>query len=141
MSAPPMSGLTAGGSMFGIATPGAENVAQPSPTESARSPSARATLAQISAAAGNAQRVREVQATKHANCATSRYAVADQDDKKDPKDAKPNFDPKPVQLGGESLIDRLLPHRKKILIAILLGFGVWGVIAIIFHFRDSRRES
>jgi hypothetical protein len=67
--------------------------------------------------------------------------VADKDDKKDENDVgQPGFDPKPVQLGGESIVDRLMPYRKKILIAILLGFAVWGVIAVVFYFKNSKRE-
>ncbi len=67
--------------------------------------------------------------------------MADNDDKKDENDAgQPGFDPKPVQLGGESIVDRLMPYRKKILIAILLGFAVWGVIAVVFYFKNTKRE-
>jgi tetratricopeptide (TPR) repeat protein len=81
-----------------------------------------------------------VQATKPLNCATSPIAVADKDDKKDIDDAgQPGFDPKPVQLGGESIVDRLMPYRKKILIAVLLGFAVWGAIAVVFYIRNNKR--
>jgi tetratricopeptide (TPR) repeat protein len=67
--------------------------------------------------------------------------VADTDDKKTSDDVgKPGFDPKPVTLGGESIVDRLMPYRKKIGIAILLGFAVWGVIAVVFWLRNSKRE-
>ncbi|HEY0252208.1 MAG TPA: hypothetical protein VGC41_11820, partial [Kofleriaceae bacterium] len=72
--------------------------------------------------------------------------MADKDEKNKPavdapaSKATPTFDPKPVTVGGESLIDRIYPHRKKIGIFILLGFGVWAVIAIVIHFRDSGRE-
>ncbi|MFT3699834.1 MAG: hypothetical protein QM831_42210 [Kofleriaceae bacterium] len=38
------------------------------------------------------------------------------------------------------MIDRIYPHRKKVGIFILLGFGVWAVIAVVLHFRDSGRE-
>jgi len=66
--------------------------------------------------------------------------VADKDEKnKDPK-GEERFDPKPVQVGGESIVDRLLPHRNKILAIIGAGFAVYGVIAIVIHFRDSKRE-
>lgn len=54
--------------------------------------------------------------------------------------ATPTFDPKPVNVGGESLIDRIYPHRKTVGMFFLLGFAVWGVIAIVIHFRDSKRE-
>jgi hypothetical protein len=65
--------------------------------------------------------------------------VADKNDK-DSKTAKPGFDPKPVQLGGESLLDRLLPHMKKImwsLIAIAVLLSVYFTIA---HFQDAKKE-
>jgi tetratricopeptide (TPR) repeat protein len=105
---------------------------------------------------------RAVQATKPLNCATSRNAVASKDDKKDSKDppkkdpakkdadskkepakkdlAKPGFDPKPVQLGGESLLERLLPYMKQI-VYVLVGVAV--IISIIFtirHFKERGRE-
>ena len=70
--------------------------------------------------------------------------MADKDDKKQidapASKAIPTFDPKPVNVGGESLVDRVYPYRKKIGLFILLGFAVWGVIAIVMHFRDSGRE-
>lgn len=71
--------------------------------------------------------------------------MADKDDKKQKSGAPaskatPTFDPKPVNVGGESLVDRIYPHRKKIGIFILLGFAVWAVIAIVIHFRDSGHE-
>jgi len=69
--------------------------------------------------------------------------VADNDDKNasDSEDlAKPGFDPKPKTLGNESIVDRLLPYKKQIGIAILLGFLVWGVIAIVFYMRNRKRE-
>jgi predicted negative regulator of RcsB-dependent stress response len=71
--------------------------------------------------------------------------VADKDDKKKKLDAPaskatPTFDPKPVNVGGESLVDRIYPHRKKIGMFILLGFAVWAVIAVVIHFRDSGHE-
>lgn len=66
--------------------------------------------------------------------------MADKDEKnKDPK-GEERFDPKPVQVGGESIVDRLLPHRNKILGIIAAGFAVYGVIAIFIHFRDAKRE-
>jgi predicted negative regulator of RcsB-dependent stress response len=70
--------------------------------------------------------------------------VADKDDKKTgdapASKATPTFDPKPVNVGGESLIDRVYPYRKKIGMFVLLGFGVWAVIAVVIHFRDTGRE-
>jgi hypothetical protein len=70
--------------------------------------------------------------------------VASKDDKKQTdapaSKATPTFDPKPVNVGGESLVDRVYPYRKKIGLFVLMGFGVWAVIAIVIHFRDSGRE-
>jgi tetratricopeptide (TPR) repeat protein len=67
--------------------------------------------------------------------------VADNDDKNTTEDAsQPGFDPKPVALGGESIVDRLMPYRKKIGFAILLGFAVWGALAIVFYVRNRGRE-
>jgi predicted negative regulator of RcsB-dependent stress response len=70
--------------------------------------------------------------------------VADKDNKKQ-KDAPaskatPTFDPKPVNVGGDSIVDRIYPHRMKIGIFVLLGFAVWAVIAVVVHFRDSGQE-
>ncbi len=66
--------------------------------------------------------------------------MADNDDKNTPDPATPGFDPKPVTLGGESIVDRLMPYRKKIGLAILLGFAVWAVIAVVFYIRNNKRE-
>jgi tetratricopeptide (TPR) repeat protein len=68
--------------------------------------------------------------------------VADKDDKKDSKDApnKPGFDPKPVQLGGESLIDRLIPHMKKIAIAIGITAVVLTAVFTVRHFQNRGRQ-
>lgn len=69
--------------------------------------------------------------------------MADQDDKKASKDAPsatPRFDPKPVQLGGESLVERLLPHMKKIAIALI---GVALILTVVFtvrHFKERGRQ-
>ena len=64
--------------------------------------------------------------------------MADKDDKKAPSEGEARFDPKPVQVGGDSIVDRLLPHKKKIIGLILLGFAVWGVIAIVMYIKDKR---
>jgi predicted negative regulator of RcsB-dependent stress response len=68
--------------------------------------------------------------------------VADKTDN-DPKEAPsatPRFDPKPVQVGGESLVDRLLPHMKQIVWGLV---GIAVVLSIVFtvrHFQDRKRE-
>lgn len=60
--------------------------------------------------------------------------MADKKTHKDPKaaTAKPGFDPKPVQVGGESVLERLVPHMKKIVVALV---GVTVVLSIIFSVR------
>lgn len=70
--------------------------------------------------------------------------MAPKDDKKTDapaSNATPTFDPKAVNIGGESLVDRVYPHRKKIGMFFLLAFAVWGVIAIVIHVRDAKRET
>lgn len=53
------------------------------------------------------------------------------------KDAsKPAEPPKPVHIGGESLLDRLLPHMKQIIIAIAVVSVVLVVIFTIRWFRE-----
>ncbi|HEX3477500.1 MAG TPA: hypothetical protein VHT91_20905 [Kofleriaceae bacterium] len=47
--------------------------------------------------------------------------------------------PKPVHIGGESLVDRLLPHMKQIIIAIAVVSVVLVVIFTIRWFRESRQ--
>ena len=60
--------------------------------------------------------------------------MADKKTHKDPKaaTAKPGFDPKPVQVGGESVLERLVPHMKKIAVALV---GVAVVLSILFTIR------
>jgi hypothetical protein len=71
--------------------------------------------------------------------------VADQNDKtsdkaKEPAAAGARFDPKPVNVGGESLVDRLYPHRKKIGLFIATGAVIWGIVAVVIHFKDAGAE-
>lgn len=69
--------------------------------------------------------------------------MADKDDKKLSKDAPsatPRFDPKPVQLGGESLIERLTPHVKKIAVVLV---GIALILTVVFtvrHFKERARQ-
>jgi hypothetical protein len=54
------------------------------------------------------------------------------DDKDDDEDkAKPGFEPKAVNIGGESLADRILPHVKKILVMFILVAVVVSVVLVI----------
>jgi hypothetical protein len=66
--------------------------------------------------------------------------VADKDEKTTKPSAKPGFDPKPVQVGGESLIERLIPHMKQILIGILVLAGVLTVIFTVRYIKDRGRQ-
>jgi hypothetical protein len=68
--------------------------------------------------------------------------VADKKADKDPKSAtaKPGFDPKPVQLGGDSLVDRLTPHIKKIAIGLVIVTAVLAVFFTIKHFQTAKEE-
>jgi tetratricopeptide (TPR) repeat protein len=66
--------------------------------------------------------------------------VADKDDKNPTPSAKPGFDPKPVQLGGESLIDRLIPHMKQIVIAILIVAAVLTTIFVVKYIKERGRQ-
>lgn len=50
------------------------------------------------------------------------------------------FDPKPVHVGGESLVDRLYPHRKKIAVFVASALVIWGIVAVVIHFRDSSAQ-
>ena len=60
---------------------------------------------------------------------------------KNDKDKKPaGFDPKPVQLGGEGLLDRLLPHIKKIMWSLIALSAVLAVYFTIRHFQDRKAE-
>jgi tetratricopeptide (TPR) repeat protein len=53
------------------------------------------------------------------------------------KDAsKPAEPPKPVHIGGESLLDRLLPHMKQIIIAIVVVSAVLVVVFTIRWFKE-----
>lgn len=50
--------------------------------------------------------------------------------------ARPAEPPKPVHIGGESFVDRILPHIKKIVIGILIGAAVLVVIFTIRWFQE-----
>jgi tetratricopeptide (TPR) repeat protein len=52
----------------------------------------------------------------------------------------PRFDPKPVNVGGESIVDRLYPHSKKIGLFVLSAALIWGVVAVAIHFKDAKAE-
>lgn len=63
--------------------------------------------------------------------------MADEDDK-DKKDvSKPKEPPKPVQLGGESLLDRILPHIKKIAVSTII---LAVLISMFFGYKACQRN-
>jgi len=70
--------------------------------------------------------------------------VADKDEKTQSKpaapSAKPGFDPKPVQLGGESLVDRLLPHIKKIAIGAAIIAAIVSAVMIVLYVKERGRR-
>lgn len=55
--------------------------------------------------------------------------------------AKPAQPPKPVHIGGESFIDRILPHLKQIIIGIVAASVVLVVVFAIRWFRERRQVS
>lgn len=69
--------------------------------------------------------------------------MADKNTDKDPPSAtaKPGFDPKPVQLGGESLLDRLLPHMKKIVWSLVAISVVVTIVFTIRYFQEKKQEA
>ncbi|MEJ7603404.1 MAG: hypothetical protein WKG01_36290 [Kofleriaceae bacterium] len=63
------------------------------------------------------------------------------DDKVKPDPSKPKaVPPTPVQLGGESLVDRLLPHLKKIMIGTILLAVVLGIVFGVRAYKHSKEE-
>lgn len=53
--------------------------------------------------------------------------------------AKPAEPPRPVHIGGESFLDRILPHIKKIIVAILVVAVVLSAIFTVRWFRERRQ--
>lgn len=51
--------------------------------------------------------------------------------------SKPKEPPKPVQIGGESLADRILPHLKKIIVVLLI---LAAITSVIFGFRACKHR-
>jgi hypothetical protein len=61
--------------------------------------------------------------------------MADEQSKGDP--SKPREAPKPVQIGGESLLDRVVPHIKKILTATVI---LSVLVTIFFGYKACKRR-
>jgi tetratricopeptide (TPR) repeat protein len=64
--------------------------------------------------------------------------VADKDEKKPAAEPAPHFDPKPVQVGGESILDRLLPHIRKIVVGVIAAAVVVGAFSVVVWWRDRK---
>ncbi len=58
----------------------------------------------------------------------------------DKEASTPAEPPKPVHIGGESILDRLLPHIKKILIGVVVLAVVLSVIFAIMWRKDVARQ-
>lgn len=72
---------------------------------------------------------------------TTQKSKGKKDVKSDKSKGKPGFDPKAVHVGGESLMDRIYPHRVKIAAMIGGGLVLWGIIAIVVHVKTSHEEA
>jgi len=57
-----------------------------------------------------------------------------------PDAPKPHVPPKPVHIGGESLVDRLLPHVKKIMVGSIVLAVVLGIVFGIRAYKQSKEE-
>ncbi|MBS1122099.1 MAG: Tetratricopeptide 2 repeat protein [Deltaproteobacteria bacterium] len=51
---------------------------------------------------------------------------------------KPHEPPKPVQIGGETLVERLLPHIKKIVVGVILLAVVASIVFGIRYFNQRK---
>jgi len=62
-------------------------------------------------------------------------------DKKDkPATAAPGVNPKAVKIGGESLVDRIVPHIKKILVMVVVLAVVISAILVVRWRGEVKRE-
>lgn len=62
------------------------------------------------------------------------------DNDKDQEDAKPMEPPKAVHIGGESLVDRIVPHIKKILVFFVLVSVVISIFLVIRWRKHAKQE-
>jgi tetratricopeptide (TPR) repeat protein len=67
-------------------------------------------------------------------------------DKSKPKSAaspgaKPAFDPNPVRVGEDSLLERLKPHAKKMAVIAAIGVVVLVIVMIVVYFQDRKAEA
>lgn len=69
--------------------------------------------------------------------------MADKDNKKTKPagtSAKPGFDPKPVTVGGDSIIERLQPYIKQIVIGVVAVAVVVTAVFLVRFFKERGRE-
>jgi tetratricopeptide (TPR) repeat protein len=67
--------------------------------------------------------------------------MADKADKSDKPTAQAAEPPKPVHIGGESFVDRILPHLKKIVIAAVIIAVVLSVVVVIRWFGERKEKA
>jgi hypothetical protein len=64
-------------------------------------------------------------------------------DKKKPSSsgtAKSTFDPKPVRVDDESILERLKPHMAKLAIALGAAVVVIGIVMFVVYLKDKKQE-
>jgi tetratricopeptide (TPR) repeat protein len=54
--------------------------------------------------------------------------------------SKPKEPPKPVHIGGESLVDRILPHIKKIIAVVIVASVIITVILVVRWWKQHKEE-
>jgi predicted negative regulator of RcsB-dependent stress response len=54
--------------------------------------------------------------------------------------AKPTFDPKPVRVEEEALLERLKPHAKKMAVILAAGIVILLVVMVVVYFKDRGQE-
>src|SRR5687767_14971067 len=67
--------------------------------------------------------------------------MADKADNTDKPTAKAAEPPKPVHIGGESFVDRVLPHLKKIVIAAVIIAVVLSVVVVVRWFGEREQKA
>lgn len=65
--------------------------------------------------------------------------MASKNDQDNVDTAKPTFDPKAVNIGGESLVERIMPHIKKILVMFILAAVVVSAVFMV-RWRKTVKE-
>ena len=65
-------------------------------------------------------------------------AKKEPDESKKPEAKPARFDPKPVNVGGESILERLLPHVKKIAIGVGVAIGIVAIAVLFVAWKDKK---